>query len=128
MSATDETPSNATIQSLNRIFWLTSIAIWLWIVIRSEIWSAGIASAGFWINFLIFLAVGLGTVAPTHLAASALPLLLGVMALTAHDVKAGWLWLNLYVVAAAAIGFFAAIIKLSVYLNIRRSGPLDRDS
>jgi hypothetical protein len=118
---------HATIQSLNRIFGLASIGLWLWIVIRSEIWREDVTSKMFWINFLIFLAAGLGTAATTCFAASALPLLLGVMALTAHNVKAGWAWLNLYVVATAMIGFFAGIIKLAA-LNNRPSGPIDRDS
>jgi hypothetical protein len=98
---------------------VTSTGIWLWIVIRSGILTADIASADFWVNFLIFLAAGLGTVVTTHFAASALPLLLAVMAVTAHDVKAGWAWLNLYLIAATVIGFVAAIIRLSAYLNIR---------
>ena len=128
MSSTDKTPYHVAIQSLNWIFWLASIGLWLWIVIRSQIWSAGFTSDVFWINFLIFLAAGLGTAATTHFAASALPLWLGVLALTAHDAKAGWAWLNLYLVVGAAIGFFAGIIKLSVYFGIGPPAPTDSES
>jgi hypothetical protein len=127
MAATHQTLLGATIRGLNRIFWLASIGLWVWIVFRSEIWSAGLMTSLFWINFLIFLAAGLGVLATTHFAASALPLLLGVMALTAHGVKAGWFWLNVYVVAAAVIGFFAAIARLAA-LNNRLPEPIDKQS
>jgi hypothetical protein len=128
MSSTNKTPFRVIIQSLNRIFWLASIGLWLWIVLRSQIWSADLAPGFFWVNFLIFLAAGLGTVATTHFAASALPLCFGVLALTADQDKAGWVWLNMYVVAATATGFFAGIIKLNAYLDDRRSSRADRDS
>jgi hypothetical protein len=128
MSTKDRTPFNATIQGLNWIFWLASIALWLWIVIHSGIWSAGFTSDIFLINALFFLAAGLGTLATTHFAANALPLLLGTMAITAHDVKADWLWVTLYILTSAVIGFVAGLIKLMVFLSSRRTRPIDRDA
>jgi hypothetical protein len=50
------------------------------------------------------------------------------MAVTAHDVKAGWTWTSLYVVAAIVIGFFAGIIKLIAFLDDRRSASTDTES
>jgi len=130
MSSTNKTPFSAAIQGLNKTFWLASIIVWLLIVGRSQIWLAGFTSKIFWINFLVFLAAGLGTVATTHFAASALPLCIGVMLLadSSHNVKAGWFWLSVYVGAAIVIGFFAGVIKLLVYLNDKPSTPADRDS
>jgi hypothetical protein len=123
----NESPVSAMISFLNRSCWLASIGLWLWIVIRSEIWTIDVTSRGFWINLMLFLVAGLGTVATTHFTASAPPLLLGLMAATAHDVKAGWAWLNMYVIAAAAIGFFSAIVRLSAYLNNPPPGRADRE-
>jgi hypothetical protein len=128
MSTRDRTPLSAIIQSINWIFWLASIALWLRIVIHSGIWSAGLASDIFRINALLFLAAGLGAVATTHFAANALPLLLGTMVITAHDAKAIWAWMNLYIVTSVLIGFVAGLIKLVVFLSDRRSGPIDRDA
>ena len=128
MSARYRRIIKGTIQILNLYFWLASIGLWLWIVGRSEIWSADFTSKFFWINFLFFLAAGLGVAATTHFSASALPLALGIMAVTAQDIKGGWMWLSLYIVAAAVIGLFAGIIKLSAYLNTMRSGRIDGDS
>jgi hypothetical protein len=124
----NEVPLSVANSFLDRSCWVASIGIWLWIVISSEIWSMDVASDAFWINLIIFLAAGLGIVATTHFAASALPLLLGVMVVTAHDVKAGWLWVNLYVIAATVIGFCAAIFKLFAYLTIRLSQPPKREA
>jgi hypothetical protein len=58
MSTRDRTLFKATIQSLNWIFWFASIALWLWIVIRSGIWSAGVASDIFWIKFFTLSGCG----------------------------------------------------------------------
>src|SRR5450631_1103443 len=92
MSATYETTTNAIIQSLNRIFWLASIGIWLWILIR---WIPGLFAADtrwsdvFWVNLCLILAAGIGVAATTFFAASALPLFLGVLYITSTDVKGG---------------------------------------
>jgi hypothetical protein len=116
MSLDNEVPLRNTISSLGKFCWVASIGVWLCIVIRfvTDILARDLMwSDVFWTNFLFFFAAGIGVAATTHFAASVLPLLLGVMAITAHDVKAGWLWTNLYIVAAAAIGFFAGVIKLA---------------
>jgi hypothetical protein len=127
MSSTTRMSFAEAVQCLNRIFWLASIGLWIWIVSRSQIWSAGLMSDIFWINFLIFLAAGLGALATTHFVASALPLCLGVMALTTDHGKAIWAFTSLYLMTAIVIGFFAAGIKFLFYLDNRLSAPTDRD-
>jgi hypothetical protein len=51
-----------------------------------------------------------------------------LLADSAHNVKAGWFWLSVYVAAGIVIGFFAGVTKLLVYLNGKPSAPADRDS
>jgi hypothetical protein len=70
---------------------------------------------------VIFLAAGLGTIATTHFAASAIPLCFGILAVVADQDKAGWIWLNVYVAAAIVIGAF----RLLFYLNGRLSAHAD---
>jgi hypothetical protein len=52
MSSTNRTLRSAAIQNLNS--WLVSIGLWLMIVGSSGIWSVGVTSKLFWINFSHF--------------------------------------------------------------------------
>jgi hypothetical protein len=106
---------HTAISFLNKSFWIFSIGIWLWIVVRSGIFSENLQSSFFWINFLIFAAAGAGILATTHFLASALPLALGVMVArnVGIDAKGHWLLLNLYIVAATVIGLLAIMAKLA---------------
>jgi hypothetical protein len=102
---------------------MVSIGIWFWIVIRlvTDFLATNVSSDVIWINSALFLAAGIGVVATTHFAASALPLFLGVMTVTAVDVKGGAVWSALYVLAATAIGFVAIVVRLFAWLTIRLS-------
>jgi hypothetical protein len=116
MSATSETTRSAIIQGLNSIVWLASIGIWLWIFIR---WMPYLFAAD-WVNLYLILAAGIGVAGTTFLAASALPLFLGVLYVTSIDVRGGAVLSSLYVVTAIVIGFSALIAKIAKYFGNRR--------
>lgn len=109
------------VRDLSRLFWMASIGIWFWIVIRlvTDFLATNAASDVIWVNSALFLAAGIGVAATTHFAASALPLFLGVMTVTAADVKGGAVWSALYLVAATVIGFFALVVKINTYFSTR---------
>jgi hypothetical protein len=96
-----------------RIVPLLNVAIWLYLVGRSGIFSEDLSSKMFWINFLLFLGTGIGIISTTNFLAGSIPLSIGILLLTPHTVKGGWALLNLYIVAAIVIGFFSIIFKLA---------------
>jgi membrane-bound ClpP family serine protease len=105
--------------ALSRLFWFSSILVW--VVLVSRLFSELISEPKdvFVVNLAIFLVAGLGILATTHFAAAAVLLLVGGLALTASDVKAGWAYITLYVIVAMVIGVPALFIQLLSYLERR---------
>jgi hypothetical protein len=116
MSPTPQTPFERAIQILNRTFWLASIVVWIWIVIRSGILSGKYSGPPE--NFMIFMLTGVAVIATTHFLAAMLPLGLGLLVLvnTGADAKGAWFLATIYIMSAIVIGFFAGLRKVTRFL------------